>query len=292
MTAELPEKSPIFWVRCGDFYLYWFSALLQLCSRAGLLVRFWRARNVVRNFHLPDSLFGGSYSVRVQDKRGFIGMKNISCSNLIGCACVVLSLLIAGCGSSGSSESAAVVNGSGGGSLVISGAPQSAVTADIAYSFIPAADDPEGDSLVFSIVNRPSWASFDTGTGALAGVPGQNDVGVYADIVISVSDGSDSAALSGFDIEVLGTATGAATLSWVAPTQNADNTTLTDHAGYRVRYGTSVGSYPNVKTITNIGVTNYMVENLSPATWFFVVTAFDSSGNESMFSNVVSKAIQ
>jgi hypothetical protein len=32
---------------------------------------------------------------------------------------------------------------------------------------------------------------------------------------------------------------GRATLSWTAPTENTDGTTLANLAGYRIRYGTS-----------------------------------------------------
>jgi hypothetical protein len=83
--------------------------------------------------------------------------------------------------------------------------------------------------------------------------------------------------------------TGSATLSWNAPTTNTDGTPLTDLVGYKVYMGTSSGNYT---TVVNIGnVTTYVVNNLAPGTYYFVVTAYDSSNIESSFSNEASKTI-
>ncbi len=85
----------------------------------------------------------------------------------------------------------------------ISGTPATSVAQDSAYSFVPTANDLDtGTTLTFSISNKPAWANFNTATGALSGTPVQKDVGSYAGIVISVSDGSLSAALPAFNIEV------------------------------------------------------------------------------------------
>ncbi len=84
----------------------------------------------------------------------------------------------------------------------ISGTPPIPVIVGEAYGFTPAASDADGDGLVFSIVNRPSWAIFDTATGSLSGQPAATDVGIDADIEISVSDGEDSAAITPFTITV------------------------------------------------------------------------------------------
>lgn len=85
---------------------------------------------------------------------------------------------------------------------VISGSPATSVNAGAAYSFQPNATDANGDSLGFTIQNRPSWASFNTSTGRLSGTPTSSHVGTYSDIVISVSDGRDSASLPPFSIKV------------------------------------------------------------------------------------------
>jgi hypothetical protein len=86
---------------------------------------------------------------------------------------------------------------------VISGTPASEVMVGASYSFTPGAADADGDSLGFTIQNQPAWMDFDAGTGRLSGVPGGGNVGTYSGIVISVSDGRDSASLPAFSIAVL-----------------------------------------------------------------------------------------
>jgi len=88
-----------------------------------------------------------------------------------------------------------------------------------------------------------------------------------------------------------GGGTGSATLSWIPPTSNTDGSPLLNLAAYRVYWGTAAGSYPNTVTLNNPGLATYVVEGLAPATWYFTVTAVNSAGVESSFSNVVSKTI-
>ncbi|MET0090650.1 MAG: putative Ig domain-containing protein [Candidatus Thiodiazotropha sp.] len=85
---------------------------------------------------------------------------------------------------------------------VISGTPSTQVAEGQAYSFRPTASDADGDTLTFSVTNRPAWASFNSATGLLSGTPGLDDAGTTSDIRISVSDGTDSATLSAFSINV------------------------------------------------------------------------------------------
>ncbi len=86
---------------------------------------------------------------------------------------------------------------------VLSGTPAASVQQDALFSFTPTATDPDGDSpLVFSISNQPSWASFDPSTGTLSGTPRNADVGQYAGILISASDGRLSSSLPAFTVQV------------------------------------------------------------------------------------------
>jgi len=55
----------------------------------------------------------------------------------------------------------------------------------------------------YSIANKPSWLSFDTTTGELSGTPENSDIGVYAEILISVLDDQNNyGALGKFSITV------------------------------------------------------------------------------------------
>jgi hypothetical protein len=89
-----------------------------------------------------------------------------------------------------------------------------------------------------------------------------------------------------------GTSYGVATLSWLPPNENTDGSALTNLAGYKIYYGTEEGNYTEVITIDNAGIVDYVIENLPAGnTYYFVVTAFDSSGLESGYSAVGSKTI-
>ena len=82
------------------------------------------------------------------------------------------------------------------------------------------------------------------------------------------------------------------TLAWDPPTTNADGTPLTDLAGYKVYYGIQPcnGIPPcNYNHKFNIGnATTYTVTNLTEGvTYYFATTAYDTSGNESDYSNEV-----
>lgn len=175
---------------------------------------------------------------------------------------------------------------------VISGTPPTSVVVGTAYSFQPTASDPDGNALTYSITNAPAWATFSTTTGRLQGTPSAANVGTYSNIVIRVSDGTASASLAAFNIAVVAVAGGSATLTWTPPTTNTNGTPLTNLAGYRVRWGTAAGNYPNSVTLNNPGLATYVVGNLAPGTYYFVVTALNSVGVESQFSNMASKTIQ
>ncbi|MCD8552382.1 putative Ig domain-containing protein [Seleniivibrio sp.] len=82
---------------------------------------------------------------------------------------------------------------------VINGTPSTTAAAGTSYSFTPSAADADGDTLTYSISNKPSWADFDTSTGALTGT---TTAGVFSNIVISVTDGTDTASLTAFTITV------------------------------------------------------------------------------------------
>jgi hypothetical protein len=99
----------------------------------------------------------------------------------------------------------------------IAGDPAASVVAGSAYSFTPTTTDPSGQPLVFSIQGLPSWASFSASTGRLFGTPASADVGSYAGIVISVTDGNESVSLPAFAIKVKALADGAPTIGGTPP---------------------------------------------------------------------------
>lgn len=173
----------------------------------------------------------------------------------------------------------------------ISGTSPGTVTAGSAYSFVPTASDADGDTLAFSVQNKPAWATFSTTTGKLSGTPSGAQVGTYSNIGISVSDGKASTTLARFSVVVSPISTGSITLSWTPPTENTDGTPLTDLSGYKIYYGTSASALTHSISVNTVGVSSYVVENLSPDLWYFAITAVTASGEESNFSNVANKQI-
>ncbi|MCI0620413.1 MAG: fibronectin type III domain-containing protein [Acidobacteria bacterium] len=62
-----------------------------------------------------------------------------------------------------------------------------------------------------------------------------------------------------------------------------------DLAGYKVYYGTSSHNYSSSVNVSK--VTSYTLTGLNAGTYYFAVTAYDTAGNESSFSNEVPKTI-
>jgi hypothetical protein len=183
------------------------------------------------------------------------------------------------------------VNASANRAPTISGTPVTTILVGSAYNFQPSAADADGNTLTFRIDNMPSWAQFDTASGRLSGTPSAANAGTFSNIVISVSDGTASASLPAFSINVVQTANGSATLTWVPPLLNSDGTPLTDLAGYRVAYGTASNLLNQSAAVNNAGATSHTVTNLTSGQWFFAVYSVNSAGVESDISNIASKTI-
>lgn len=190
--------------------------------------------------------------------------------------------------------SLSVGSGTSNSAPTISGTPPKSVVAGSLYSFTPTAKDANGDTLAFSITNKPAWATFSTTTGKLSGTPSSAQTGVYSNIAIKVSDGKGgSATLPAYAITVSSgsTGSGSATLSWTPPTENTNGTTLTNLAGYRIYYGTSSGAMTQRITVSNPGTARYVVDGLAAGTWYFNVRAYTSAGVESTGSNTATKTV-
>lgn len=74
------------------------------------------------------------------------------------------------------------------------------------------------------------------------------------------------------------------TVNWVPPTANDDGSPLTDLAGFRVYYGTSASMSSNqIKDVAQPGASSVVIgPGLAPATYYVVVSAYNSKGVESV----------
>jgi hypothetical protein len=90
---------------------------------------------------------------------------------------------------------------------------------------------------------------------------------------------------------------GSVSLTWTAPTLSADETALSDLAGFRIYVSNTSGVYPNTAALevaaSEAGSTvQATVTGLSVGAHHFVITAFDAAGNESTPSNELRKMAQ
>jgi len=212
----------------------------------------------------------------------------------IWCVAVALgALALAGCGGSGGSLTGATPSLTNKGtSFSLSGSPPKSVSVGQSYSFTPTVAS-SGGTVGFSIQNAPPWATFNASTGALTGTPPAADAGTDSNIVITATDGTASATLGPFSIEVAEADSGAgsAQISWTPPTTATDGSTLSNLAGYEIFYGTSPSALTEMVDVPNIGVTTYTISGLTSGTWYFVVTSYTTDGTESEPSNVLSKTV-
>ena len=106
-------------------------------------------------------------------------------------------------------------------------------------------------------------------------------IGIYTVQATSAADPSQSASAT---VTVIALLTHSATLSWTASTSAV--------AGYNVyRSGQSGGPYTLINTAPQPGTTYGDLSVQAGQTYYYVVTAVDSSGTESVFSNEVTAAI-
>jgi len=86
-------------------------------------------------------------------------------------------------------------------------------------------------------------------------------------------------------------------LQWDEPSTNENGTPLTDLGGYKVYFGPAPGDYPysiDVGDETSVplsAIVGSVDDTTVPPVLCFVVTAYDTYGNESDYSNVVCKDI-
>jgi hypothetical protein len=144
------------------------------------------------------------------------------------------------------------------------------------------------DGSTQNLTNAMTWSSSSTSVATIsnaAGSIGLATASAAGTTTISAASGSVSGTAS-----LTVTASGSATLSWNVPTTNTDGTPFADLSYFKIYYGTQSGSYT---TTVNLGTaTNYVVNNLaSGSTYYFAVTAVNSSGVESSYSNEANKTI-
>jgi hypothetical protein len=83
---------------------------------------------------------------------------------------------------------------------------------------------------------------------------------------------------------------GGTTLAWQPPQQNVDGTALGGLQGYRIYVGTESRSYTTRIDLANPLATSHFID-LARGQYYVAMTALDTLGNESGYSNEVVKAV-
>ena len=162
------------------------------------------------------------------------------------------------------------------------------------FNYQPVARDPESDTLRFTAVNLPTWASLDPTSGRISGTPGPNDAGLYESVSITVADATHKVVTPPFSITVNPApqlASGVASLQWEVPPSKVSGEPLDDLAGYRILYGRSSSDLDHSVLITDPAVTSYQISKLTSGVWYFAVVAVSSNGLEGPPTTLATKSI-
>lgn len=154
--------------------------------------------------------------------------------------------------------------------------------------------NPGGGTLSWTVGDNAGWLSVSPTSGSTTTETDQLTAsvnlgglaaGTYNGVItIAASGATNSPQQIPVTLTLNASTAGSATLMWNANTE-------TDVVGYKIYRATASGAY-GAPVATLDKVTSYVATGLQTGTtYFFVITAFDSAGNESAFSNEVSKSI-
>jgi putative Ig domain-containing protein len=173
----------------------------------------------------------------------------------------------------------------------------------VAYDYQPAVQDRESDTLRFTAVNLPTWASLDPASGHISGTPGPDDAGVYESISITVADATHQAVTAPFSITVNSApdapdsmdtqevGNGVASLQWEIPPSKVSGEPLDDLVGFRILYGRSSSDLDHSVMIQDPATTSYQVSGLTSGLWYFAVVAVNANGLEGPPTTLANKSI-
>jgi hypothetical protein len=61
--------------------------------------------------------------------------------------------------------------------------------------------------------------------------------------------------------------------------------------GYYIRYGTDASNLTQVINVSTVGLTSYVVDNLSTGTYYFAISSYTTAGAESSLTGTVSTTV-
>jgi hypothetical protein len=196
---------------------------------------------------------------------------------------LVLFLILAGCGGGANTDSGGSSTDRGGSTaqlVSISVTPANpSIPMGVTEQF--AASGTYSDGTTHDMTMQVTWRSSNTSVATV------NSSGLATAVA------AGTATITGTSGSISGSTTltvnpaGTISLAWDAPTSNADGRPLTDLAGYKIYYGTASGTYDHSIDVGK--VTTYTLTGLAQGqTYYIAVTAYDTSNNQSGYSNEAS----
>ncbi len=170
----------------------------------------------------------------------------------------------------------------------LTGSPPTIASEGEIYTFTPNANDPENDTLIFTISNKPQWATFNTTTGLLSGIPDASNIGQdYTGILITVSDGTNNTSLPGFTITVVANTppviSSSNGIQLPAGTNEVTLTVITNEIAtcrYDTDAGTAFRSMPNNFSTSQSTTHVKLITGLSDGNSYqYYVRCIDTAGN-------------
>jgi hypothetical protein len=155
--------------------------------------------------------------------------------------------------------------------------------------------NPGGGTLAWTASHNASWLTLNTASGTTTtetdpitvsvNTAGMSAGTYNATITITASGAANTPQTVPVTLTLNAPATSSAMLTWNANTES-------DLAGYKVYRATAPGAYGAPIATLQGNVTGYVATGLQVGTtYYFVVTAYDNAGNESAYSNEVSKSV-
>lgn len=211
-----------------------------------------------------------------------------------------LACAIAACGGGGGGGAVNPVQSGGGGSGSGQGSITITITAPASGNQMETPDASvilEGTAKGKNAIVSVEWVNDRGGQGTASGTSTWKTGGIPLltgknRITVTARDQGGRKGSRTVVIKRESTGSGSVELSWTAPTHREDGSPLNNLAGFNIHYGRLPGIYDYRIEIDNPGIATYLVEGLDPGTWYFVLSAYDTDGLESNFSNEVVRTVE
>lgn len=161
-------------------------------------------------------------------------------------------------------------------------------------------------------VVRVTWSNSRGGSGTASGTSSWSVTGIALQsgnnvITVTAVDAANNAASDTLTVVYETSTAGGVTLAWDSPSAEANQACPAQLSGYKVYMGTAPGVYSITQTLPVNGLScsstgqsgscgpiqtcSYRISGLAAGTWYFAVTAYDSAGSESVFSNTAAHTV-